>query len=223
MSRSLKKGPYINVKLEKKVLAMNESGKKVVVKTWARASMISPDFVGHTVAVHNGNKFIPVYVTENMVGHKLGEFAPTRTFRGHAGNKKKARKKISAEKRKEALKTMYFAKLQNVPTSPRKMRLVADMIRGMEVNRALGVLKFSSKEAAARVEKLLRSAIANWEQKNERKAENGELFVTKIFVDGGATLKRMRPAPQGRGYRIRKRSNHVTLFVGSKSNNEDQN
>ena len=138
-----------------------------------------------------------------------------------------ARKKISAEKRKEALKTMYFAKLQNVPTSPRKMRLVADMIRGMirgmEVNRALGVLKFSSKEAAARVEKLLRSAIANWEQKNERKAESGELFVTKIFVDGGATLKRMRPAPQGRGYRIRKRSNHVTLFVGSKSNNEDQN
>ena len=134
-----------------------------------------------------------------------------------------ARKKISAEKRKEALKTMYFAKLQNVPTSPRKMRLVADMIRGMEVNRALGVLKFSSKEAAARVEKLLRSAIANWEQKNERKAESGELFVTQIFVDGGATLKRMRPAPQGRGYRIRKRSNHVTLFVGAKSNNEDQN
>ena len=173
MSRSLKKGPYINVKLEKKILAMNESGKKVVVKTWARASMISPDFVGHTVAVHNGNKFIPVYVTENMVGHKLGEFAPTRTFRG-------ARKKISAEKRKEALKTMYFAKLQNVPTSPRKMRLVADMIRGMEVNKALGVLKFSTKEAAARLEKLLRSAIANWEQKNERKAESGELFITKI-------------------------------------------
>ena len=135
-----------------------------------------------------------------------------------------ARKKISAEKRKEALKTMYFAKLQNVPTSPRKMRLVVDMIRGMEVNRALGVLKFSSKrEAASRVEKLLRSAIANWEQKNERKAESGELFVTKVFVDGGATLKRMRPAPQGRGYRIRKRSNHITLFVDSKSNKEDQN
>ena len=125
-----------------------------------------------------------------------------------------ARKKISAEKRKEALKTMYFAKLQ------RKMRLVADMIRGMEVNRALGVLKFSSKEASARVEKLLRSAIANWEQKNERKAEDGELFVTKIYVDGGATLKRMRPAPQGRGYRIRKRSNHVTLFVDSKNTND---
>ena len=129
-----------------------------------------------------------------------------------------ARKKIAAEKRKEALKTQYFAKLQNVPSSPRKMRYVVDMIRGMEVNRALGTLKLSSKAASADVEKLLRSAIANWEQKNERKAEDGELFVTKIYVDGGATLKRMRPAPQGRGYRIRKRSNHVTLFVGTKTN-----
>ncbi|MDD2245759.1 MULTISPECIES: 30S ribosomal protein S19 [Proteiniphilum] len=89
MSRSLKKGPYINLKLEEKVITMNESGKKSVIKTWARASMISPDFVGHTIAVHNGNKFIPVYITENMVGHKLGEFAVTRTFRGHAGNRKK--------------------------------------------------------------------------------------------------------------------------------------
>ena len=89
MSRSLKKGPFIDVKLEKRILAMNETNKKSVVKTWARYSMISTDFVGHTVAVHNGNKFIPVYVTENMVGHKLGEFAPTRTFRGHADKKKK--------------------------------------------------------------------------------------------------------------------------------------
>ena len=128
-----------------------------------------------------------------------------------------ARKKIAAEKRKEALKTQYFAKLQNVPSSPRKMRYVVYMIRGMEVNRALGTLKFSSKAASADVEKLLRSAIANWEQKNDRKAEDGELFVTKIYVDCGATLKRMRPAPQGRGYRIRKRSNHVTLFVGTKT------
>ncbi|HDP75062.1 MAG TPA: 30S ribosomal protein S19 [Bacteroidales bacterium] len=89
MSRSLKKGPFIDYKLEKRVIQMNESNKKSVIKTWSRASMISPDFVGHTIAVHNGNKFIPVYITENMVGHKLGEFAPTRTFRGHAGNKKK--------------------------------------------------------------------------------------------------------------------------------------
>ena len=88
MSRSLKKGPFIDYKLEKRVLEMNESGKKSVIKTWSRRSMISPDLVGHTIAVHNGNKFIPVYVTENMVGHKLGEFAPTRIFRGHGGKAK---------------------------------------------------------------------------------------------------------------------------------------
>jgi small subunit ribosomal protein S19 len=87
MSRSIKKGPFIEFKLEKRVLEMNEGQKKSVLKTWSRRSVISPDFVGHTIAVHNGNKFIPVYITENMVGHKLGEFAPTRTFRGHSGNK----------------------------------------------------------------------------------------------------------------------------------------
>jgi small subunit ribosomal protein S19 len=88
MSRSLKKGPFIDFKLEKRVLDMNQSNKKQVIKTWSRRSMISPEFVGHTIAVHNGNKFIPVYVTENMVGHKLGEFAPTRIFRGHGGKQK---------------------------------------------------------------------------------------------------------------------------------------
>lgn len=126
-----------------------------------------------------------------------------------------ARKRLAAEKRKEALKTQYFAKLQNLPTSPRKMRYVVDMVRGMEVNRALGTLKFSKKAASEVLEKLLRSAIANWEQKNDRKAEDGELYITEIFVDKGVTLKlkRMRPAPQGRGYRIRKRSN-----LGTKTN-----
>ncbi len=129
-----------------------------------------------------------------------------------------ARKRITAEKRKEANKSVSFAKLNNVPTSPRKMRLVADMVRGMEAFRALGVLKFSNKEAAARIEKLLRSAIANWEAKNERKAESGELYISLIQVDGGSMLKRLRPAPQGRGYRIRKRSNHVTLQVDTLNN-----
>lgn len=88
MARSLKKGPFISIKLQKKVDALNTANQKKVIKTWSRASMISPDFVGHTFAVHNGNKFIPVYVTENMVGHKLGEFSPTRTFRSHSGNKR---------------------------------------------------------------------------------------------------------------------------------------
>ena len=125
------------------------------------------------------------------------------------------RKQESANKLKEVRKNTYFAKLNNIPTSPRKMRLVADMVRGMEVFKALGVLHFSNKEAAAKVELLLRSAIANWEAKNERKAESGELKISSIVVDEGATIKRLRPAPQGRAYRIRKRSNHVTLTVDS--------
>ena len=129
-----------------------------------------------------------------------------------------ARKRLAAEARKEARKTQYFAKLRNVPSSPRKMRYVVDLVRGMEVNRALGTLTFSKKAASLDVEKVLRSAIANWEQKNDRKAEEGELYITRIFVDEGVTLKRMRPAPQGRGYRIRKRSNNVTIFVGNKTN-----
>ncbi|MBP7780521.1 MAG: 50S ribosomal protein L22 [Paludibacteraceae bacterium] len=123
------------------------------------------------------------------------------------------RKKKAADARKESLKSVYFAKLNDVPTSPRKMRLLADVIRGMEAYRALSALKFSPKDASIRLEKLLRSAIANWEQKNERKAEGGELYVSEIFVDGAGMLKRLRTAPQGRGYRIRKRSNHVTLYV----------
>ena len=129
-----------------------------------------------------------------------------------------ARKRLAAEKRKEARKTQYFASMRNVPSSPRKMRYVVDLVRGMEVNRALGTLRFSKKAASADVEKLLLSAINNWEQKNERKAEDGELYITQIFVDEGVTLKRMRPAPQGRGYRIRKRSNRVTIFVDTKTN-----
>jgi large subunit ribosomal protein L22 len=129
-----------------------------------------------------------------------------------------ARKHIKAEERKAALKTQYFAKLKGCPSSPRKMRYVVDMIRGMEVNRALATLHFSKKAAAENVEKLLRSAIANWEAKNERQAQAGELFVTRAFVDEGVTMKRMRPAPQGRGYRVRKRSNHVTIFVDAINN-----
>lgn len=129
------------------------------------------------------------------------------------------RKRLSANEMKDARKKQAFAKLNNVPSSPRKMRLVADMVRGKEVFRALGILKFSNKEAAAKVEKLLRSAIANWEAKNERKAENGELYISTIFVDCAPMLKRLRTAPKGRGYRIRKRSNHVTLFVDTIENN----
>ena len=124
------------------------------------------------------------------------------------------RKRIAAEERKEANKLKSFAILRNCPTSPRKMRLVVDMIRGKEVNRALDILKFSKKEAAIRVEKLLKSAIANWQKKNEgQRLEDNTLVVSEIKVDSGRVLKRLRTAPQGRGHRMVKRSNHVTVVV----------
>lgn len=131
------------------------------------------------------------------------------------------RKHLRAERLKEERKSLYFAKLNNCPTSPRKMRLVVDLIRGKEVERALGILRYTKKEAAERVEKLLLSAIANWQSKNEgARLEDSNLFVKSIFVDSGRMLKRLRPAPQGRAHRIRKRSNHVTIFVESKNKNE---
>ncbi len=125
-----------------------------------------------------------------------------------------ARKRTTAEARKEAKKTLSYATLKNCPTSPRKMRLVADMIRGEEVSKALSLLQYSSKEASGRLEKLLRSAIANWEAKNEgERPEDNHLIVSEVKVDSARMLKRLRPAPQGRGHRIRKRSNHVTITV----------
>lgn len=133
------------------------------------------------------------------------------------------RKRESANKIKEARRNVCFAKLRNVPSSPRKMRLVADMVRGVEVFKALGLLHFSNKTAARDIEKLLKSAISNWEQKNNgKKAESGELYIKTITVDCAPMLKRLRPAPQGRGYRIRKRSNHITLIVDTISKNEQK-
>lgn len=131
-----------------------------------------------------------------------------------------ARKKVAAERHKEIRKQTAIAKLNDVPTSPRKMRLVADIIRGVEVNRALDILKYTKKEASVRLEKLLRSAIANWESKNEadrKELENGNICVQSIMVVQGRSLKRIRTAPQGRAARIRKRSNHVTIVLGKKS------
>ncbi|MBO8482016.1 50S ribosomal protein L22 [Muribaculum sp. An289] len=130
-----------------------------------------------------------------------------------------ARKRLMAERLKEIKKKTAIAKLNDVPTSPRKMRLVADLIRGVEVNRALDILKFSKKEASNRLEKLIRSAIANWEAKNEenrKELDNGNVYVKTIMVDEGRTLKRIRTAPQGRAARIRKRSNHVTVILDVK-------
>jgi len=130
-----------------------------------------------------------------------------------------ARKRNSAEQRKEATKTRYQAVLRNCPTSPRKMRLLTDLISGQDVNKALDILQFSSQEASRRLEKLLRSAIANWQSKNEGvRLEDSNLFIKTVHVDSGRAMKRLQTAPQGRAYRIRKRSNHVTMVLDSIKN-----
>lgn len=134
-----------------------------------------------------------------------------------------ARKKEMADKIKEAKKTTYLAKLVDCPTSPRKMRLVADLVRGVQVDRALQILKYNTKEAAPRLEKLLLSAISNWQAKNSgQKVEDNNLFVKEIYVDSARQMKRIRTAPQGRAHRIRKRSNHVTLVLDSKKETVNQ-
>ena len=131
------------------------------------------------------------------------------------------RKRHTAQALKEVKKSLAFAKLNNCPTSPRKMRLVADLVRGKMADRALNILRFSQKEASRRLEKLLLSAISNWEAKNEGlNVEDAELYVSRITVDSGSMLKRLRPAPQGRAHRIRKRSNHVTIVLDSKNNTQ---
>ena len=134
-----------------------------------------------------------------------------------------ARKRIKADEMKKARKKIAFAKLNNCPTSPRKMRLIADLIRGMDAEKALAELKLNPKEASARMEKLLLSALANWETKNEGKRMDQEnLYISEVKVDSGRMLKRIQPAPQGRAHRIRKRSNHVTLVVDSRINDTKQ-
>jgi large subunit ribosomal protein L22 len=139
-----------------------------------------------------------------------------------------ARKRLAAEKRKEANKNLYVARLQDNPTSPRKMRIMADVIRGKDVDYALSVLKYSKREAAQKLLKLLKSAVANWQVKNEGvRLEDAQLYVKSVVVDGGRMLKRLRTAPRGMGHRIRKRSNHVTIIIDDKNivnnNTETQN
>ena len=131
-----------------------------------------------------------------------------------------ARKRNNSDSRKELKKSLIMAKLNNCPTSPRKMRLVADQVRGKDVNKALSILKFSQKQSSLRLEKLLLSAINNWQQKNpDSDVENEKLYIKEIKVDGAGMLKRLRPAPQGRAHRIRKRSNHVTMILGNSNQN----
>ena len=186
MPRSLKKGPFIDLHLLKKVEKAVESGDKKPLRTWSRRSTIFPNMIGLTIAVHNGRQHVPVFVTDEMVGHKLGEFAPTRTYRGHAADKK----------------------------AKKKVRLVADLIRGKKVSQALDILTYTNKKAAVLVKKVLESAIANAEHNDG--ADIDDLKVTKIFVDEGPSMKRIMPRAKGRADRILKRTSHITVVVSDR-------
>ena len=206
MSRSIKKGPFCAPELLKRVDEMNQTGEKKVLKTWSRASTIFPSFVGHTFAVHDGRKHVPVYVTEDMVGHKLGEFAPTRTFRGHAGSKTGSKEE---ERNMEAKAHLRYARI-----SPRKVQIVCDLIRGKSVAQANAILMGTPKAASELLLKLLKSAASNAENNHQMDPE--KLYVSQVFACPGPIIKRMMPRAQGRAYRINKRTSHITIAVAER-------
>ena len=230
MPRSLKKGPFVDDHLLKKVDALNESGKKTVIRTWSRRSTIIPDMIGHTIAVHDGRKHVPVFVSDSMVGHKLGEFAPTRTFRGHIKDDRKARQRAERlSSRREEREVMTADASQSpaavlepararaiakyVHMSPTKVRRVVALIKGRPVAEALDILRFTPQAAARPLFKVVASAAANAE--NNLDLDRDTLVVAAAYADEGPTLKRIRPRAQGRAYRIRKRTSHITVEVES--------
>src|SRR5256886_818413 len=224
MGRSLKKGPFVDTPLLEKIEVMNRGSEKKVIKTWSRRSTVIPEMVGHTLAVHNGKKFIPVYVTENMVGHKLGEFAPTRIFKGHTTKVAERAAAAAAARRRRAkseglkAKAMIEAQATSkyIRTSAQKAGLVLDLIRGKDVNRALATLKFARKSVAEDISKLLRSAIANAQQKDGFSGDVDRLVVAACYANQGPSAKRVRPAPMGRAFRVLKRTAHLTVQVAER-------
>ena len=238
MGRSLKKGPFVDTHLLEKIEMMNRAADKKIIKTWSRRSTVIPEMVGHTLAVHNGRKFIPVYVTENMVGHKLGEFAPTRLFKGHttkvaeraaaaAARRRRRRPGRPAARRGAAAgraagavmmrrRIQAQATARYVRTSAQKAGLVLELIRGKDVNRALATLKFTRKSVAEDIAKVLRSAIANAQQKDGFSGDVDRLFVSACYANQGPSAKRVRPAPMGRAFRVLKRTAHLTVHVSER-------
>lgn len=192
---------------------MNEADEKKVIKTWSRSSTILPTFVGHTLAVHDGRKHVPVYVTEDMVGHKLGEFAPTRTFKVIPA--KKDVHHLSSKCRKESSSVESKAIAKYIRVAPRKVRVVMDLIRGKNIGEAFAILKFTPKVGADVIEKVLKSAIANAENNFDMNVD--KLYVSSAFVDQGYTLKRIHPRSRGQAFKILKRTSHVTIVVDEKN------
>ena len=224
MPRSLKKGPFVDDHLLTKVVRQNEAGSKNVIKTWSRRSMIVPAMLGHTIAVHDGRKHIPVFVTETMVGHKLGEFAPTRTFRGHVKDDKKGRRR-EARRRKEKAMVESIARVRHIRVTPQKARRVVEMIRGKQAEEALAILKFAPQGASEPVYKLVASAMANARVKADATNEfldDADLYVSRAFVDEGTTLKRFQPRAQGRAFRINKRTSHITVVLATPTTEDEK-
>jgi large subunit ribosomal protein L22 len=223
MPRSLKKGPFVDDHLIKKVEVQNAKNSKNVIKTWSRRSTIVPEMLGHTIAVHDGRKHVPVFVTEAMVGHKLGEFSLTRTFKGHEKTTGRAAAAKAADRNQEdfpmptksdaAALPGARAIARHVRVSPMKARRVVNLVRGLPAREALTVLQFAPQSASEPVYKVLASAIANAE--NNERLDPDSLLVAECYVDEGPTLKRFRPRAQGRAYRIRKRTSHITMVVES--------
>ena len=205
MPRSLKKGPFVDGHLMKKVDSAVANSDRRVLKTWSRRSTILPEMVGLTFAVHNGKKFVPVFVTENMVGHKLGEFSPTRTPHGHAA----ATTATAAKKYGSELDATPIATCQRV--SPRKTRLVARNVQGLGVEEAMNLLRFTPNKPAGVLYGVVKSALANASQLGG--VDVDAMVVKEIVVNEGPSWKRFMPRAQGRATKIRKRTSHITVIL----------
>jgi large subunit ribosomal protein L22 len=212
MARSIKKGPFVDHHLMAKVDKARAGNDKRPIKTWSRRSTIVPEFVGLTIAVHNGKQHMPVYVTENMVGHKLGEFALTRIFKSHSavGKRGPGRRSRGRTCREEMMETR--ASLRGARLSAQKGRLVADLIRGKPVDQAINILAYTPKKGAVLIRKLLESAIANAEHNDG--ADIDALKVKSINVERGMFLKRFQARAKGRGNRVLKHTCHIYITVG---------
>ena len=212
MSRSISKGPFVDVHLAKKVEALNETRERRVIKTWSRRSTITPEMVGHTIAVHNGQKFVPVFVTENMVGHKLGEFALTRTFRGSLGDQEGKGRDPLGGRYASASTTSVLQGL-----SPQKVRLVADTVRGQGVDGRARNAQADAQELRTRSREARPLRGGQPRAEDRPGVDSGRLVVHTITVDQGPSLKRSRAASWGGCTRVCTRYCHVTVRVAEKA------
>ena len=216
MTRSVWKGPFVHPSLLKKIDKLKGGSNKKPIKTWSRNSTIIPDFVGHSFMIHNGKSFIPITISEEMVGHKLGEFAPTRTFKGHTPADKKAAAAAPAAKEGEIVEKNNIVKAinKNVRSSPRKVSLVLNFIKGKKADIAIRDLEFTRKKIAKDISKTVKSAISNAE--NNYQYDIDDLFVKEAYVGKSLVMKRFRPRAKGRASPIKKPFSRITIILEEK-------